>query len=590
MSGPVQYRITLRDLHAHLVEVEAQFPASGSPVDLWLPVWTPGSYLIREFARHVQDVAATDDAGHSVPIERIDKSTWRVSPGASQSFRIAYRVYANDLSVRTSHVDGTHALLNGTCIFISGDVYRELPCRVTVSAPSGWRTFAALEETNGALAAADYDELVDSPLEIGPHEPITFRASDVPHRLVIWGEGNYDRGVLAHDLIRICEAEMSLFGGSPCREYTFLLMTSDKGRGGLEHANSTALLYPRFGFRPRKAYEEFLSLAAHEYFHLWNVKRIKPHAFVPYSYDRENYTTLLWAMEGITSYYDTLMLRRAGLITAKRYLEKVGEALTVLARTPGRQTLPLADASLLTWVKYYRPDENAPNNQVSYYVKGEIVALLLDLLIRQKTRGTKSLDDVMRLLWSAYGSGKGMAEDGVEAAAVEVAGESVSSFFDQSIRSTEELDYSLLGAVGLALATRPSTGSNDKGGTPRSEEDGGKQVWLGITTKPVDSRIVIASVIARSPAAEGGLYPEDEIVAVDGYRADPASWSGRLQDDHRSGDKVKLTVFRRDRLVDVPVTLAPAPMDACYLEPSPSPDAAAKALYLGWLGEAFPES
>jgi predicted metalloprotease with PDZ domain len=589
MAELVRYRVALRDIHAHLFDVEAQFPVNKAMLDLWLPVWTPGSYLVRELQRHLQDVTATDDAGRALRVERRDKSTWSVTTEGIRSVKVSYRVYANDLSVRTSHLDGTHGFFNGTCLFVTSDAHRSIPCEVTIDAPPGWRTFTALEEKGGAFRAVQYDELVDSPFEIGPFEPIAFRASGVEHRLVPWGIGNYDREALAQDLTRICEAEIALFGGSPCPAYTFILLTSDKGRGGLEHANSTALLFPRFGFRPRKSYEDFLSLAAHEYFHLWNVKRIKPRAFVPYLYDRENYTTLLWAMEGVTSYYDTLMLRRAGLVKAKRYLEKVGESLTTLARTPGRRTLSLSEASLLTWVKYYRPDENAPNSQVSYYVKGEVVAMLLDLSIRQKTRGARSLDDVMRLLWKKYGDGSGIADDAVEAASSEVAGESMAPFFDRAVRSTQELDFSPLRAFGLAYRTRQATGPGDKGGSAKGDEEGSRRPWMGIVTKPNDPRVIVGTVIRDSPAAQGGLYAEDEILAVDGYRADPSAWMGRLADDHKPGDSVKLTVFRREQLVNVEITLGSLPEDTCFVETDEAAGEEAKALYQGWLGEKFPE-
>lgn len=587
MVEPVEYRVALRDLHAHLFDVEATFPPAGDPLDLWLPAWTPGSYLLRELARHVQGVAARDGGGRRLAVDRRDKHTWRVAAGGGP-VTVSYRVYANELSVRTSHLDGTHGFFNGTCLFLSSDALRARPCRLVVEAPAGWRAFTGLQAEKGAFWAADYDELVDCPCEIGPHEPVEFRAAGAPHRLVIWGGGNYDRAALGRDLSAIAEAEVEVLGEQPCRDYTFLLHAVDKGRGGLEHRNSTTLVYPRFGFAPRKSYEEFLSLAAHEYFHLWNVKRIKPRAFVPYAYGAETYTTLLWAMEGITSYYDTLILRRAALVSPKRYLERVGEAMTALLRTPGRRVLSLAEASRLAWIKHYRPDENSPNTAVSYYVKGEIVALLLDLLLRQRTKGQKSLDDVMRLLWKRYGDGSGMPEDGIEAAASEVAGTSLGEFFDRSIRSTDELDLGMLSAAGLSLRSRPATGAADKGGTPPSGDvEAAPRCTLGVTLKTGTERPVIATALSGSPASAAGLYAEDEILAVDGYRVDGASLQARL-DDRRPGDRVRLTVFRRDALVDVSVVVGEAPLDAYYLEPDVGAGADARALGRAWLGEALP--
>ncbi len=454
MPEAVHYRVSMPRPHSHLFEVEALFPAGPEVLDAVLPVWTPGSYLVREYARHLQDVTAAGPGGEALPVQRTDKRTLRVR-AHGRAVTLRYRVYANELTVRTSHLDGSHGYFNGATLFLYTEATRHHEHRVTVAAPEGWRTFAALEQRDGTFLAPDYDTLVDSPFEIGPHTPLSFVAAGVQHQVVVWGDTVLDPDKLAADLQRICEAEARLFGGLPMKRYLFLVYLADKGRGGLEHQASTALLFPRAALNNVRGWEDFLTLAAHEYFHLWNVKRIKPRALVPFDYSQENYTTLLWAFEGMTSYYDNLFVRRAGLMSANRYLTRLGETLTTLHSTPGRRVQTLADASLMSWIKHYRPDENSANSSISYYLKGEVVCALLDLEIRRATGDTKGLDDVLRLLWHRYGDGSGVPEAGVEEAVAEVAGKNLKPFFDRAVRSTEELDYSVLSHVGLDV-TLPS--------------------------------------------------------------------------------------------------------------------------------------
>jgi predicted metalloprotease with PDZ domain len=321
---------------------------------------------------------------------------------------LRYRVYAHELTVRTSHLDGSHGYFNGATLFLYTEATRNLEHLVTVEAPEGWTPFAALERRGEAFVAKDYDELVDSPFEVGPHTPLTFTAAGVPHEVVVWGDTVPDEARLCSDLQRICEAQAKLFGGLPMRRYLFLLYLTDKGRGGLEHKASTSLLFPRAGLQNARGWEDLLTLAAHEYFHLWNIKRVKPRALVPFDYSQENYTSLLWAFEGGTSYYDNVFVLRAGLMSDNRYLTRLGETLSTLHAIPGRKVQTLAEASLVSWVKHYRPDEHSHNSAISYYLKGEVVAALLDLEIRRATDNARGLDDLMRLLWQRYGDESGV--------------------------------------------------------------------------------------------------------------------------------------------------------------------------------------
>ncbi|WP_224245920.1 M61 family metallopeptidase [Hyalangium gracile] len=587
MPEAVQYRVSMPRPHSHLFEVTAVFPAGPEVLDAVLPVWTPGSYLVREYARHIQDVTATDSQGEPLPVQRADKRTFRVRAGG-ESVTLRYRVYANELTVRTSHLDGSHGYFNGATLFLYTEATRNLEHRVQVTAPEGWRAFSALDQKNGTFVAPDYDTLVDSPFEVGPHTPLTFVAAGVPHEVIVWGDTVPDPEKLTADLQRVCETEARLFGGLPMRRYVFLVYLADKGRGGLEHQASTALLFPRSALQSTRGWEDFLTLAAHEYFHLWNIKRIKPRALVPFDYSQENYTTLLWAFEGMTSYYDNLFVRRAGLMSAQRYLTRLGETLTTLHGTPGRRVQTLADASLMSWIKHYRPDENSANSAISYYLKGEVVCALLDLEIRRATGDAKGLDDVVRLLWQRYGDGSGVPENGVEAAVSEVAGRDMTAFFDRAVRSTEELDYSVFSHVGLEVGFRVRESTSDKGGTPPPSRKSTEKPkgWLGLGLK---GSATVASVAEGSPAMEAGLYPEDEVVALDGYKVDGAGLVSRCE-DRRPGETVRVTLFRRDKLMELVVVLGQKPADVAYLTRADKPTEAQKAAFQAWLGTAWDDA
>ncbi|MBL8910256.1 MAG: M61 family metallopeptidase, partial [Archangium sp.] len=516
---------------------------------------------------------------------RLDKRSYRIE-AHRKPVTLKYRVYANELTVRTSHLDGTHGYFNGATLFFYCEALRKNPCRVTIDAPKGWNTTVALERDGNTFLAADYDELVDSPFEIGTHTPIHFTAAGVPHEIVLWGDPQLDEKKLVGDLGRIIETEAAMFGGLPMKRYVFFVYGTDKGRGGLEHKASTALLYPRTGFASSKGWEDFLTLCAHEYFHLWNVKRVKPLRLVPFDYSQENYTELLWFFEGGTSYYDNLLTRRAAQMSGSRYLTRLGESLTSLHTTPGRKVLPLAEASTVSWIKHYRPDENTANTAISYYLKGEIVCLLLDLTIRRATDDQKSLDDVCRLLWKRYGNESGVPEDGVEAACSEVAGTSLKDFFATGLRSTAELDYEVLSHVGLEVKFRPRESPADKGGTPPRPKERKVEGWLGIVPSS-GSRIV--TVLDGSPASVGGLYADDEVIALDGLKCDATQLTNRVE-EKKPGETVKVTVFRRDKLIEVPVTLEAKPADGVYVQRVERPTDAQRAAYQSWLGTPWLEA
>lgn len=582
-TSTLRFRVAIPEPHAHLVRVVLEVGRTEGALECVFPVWTPGSYLVREFARHVEAFAAEDGAGRPLRVDRLDKHRFRVDPGGAERVVIRYAVYANDLTVRTSHVDGTHAFLNGANVFCYVPGRQRDRHELEVAAPPGWQVSTALDGGPTTFTARDYDELCDSPLELGTHRLARFEALGKPHELAVWGRGNLELDRLVADARRIVEAAGALMGGLPYERYLFIVHLVDRRKGGLEHARSTTLAVHRMGFFPRKAYEETLGLLAHEFFHLWNVKRLRPAAFHPFDYGREQYTRLLWWFEGATSYFENVLLARAGILSPRHWLAHLGRAFTQLERTPGARKMGLEEASLTAWVKYYRPDENSNNSAVSYYLKGELVAFALDLALRAAGR---SLDDLLRLLYARHAE-SGLPEDGVERAVEELLGEGgAREFFDRYVRGTEPLEPGL-DLLGLALRRRTSASFDDKGGAPAKDGDDAAQRagWLGATI-PAGPKLEVAWVAEGSPAHGAGLYAGDEIVAEDGFRVDRAGLWDRLC-ERGPGGTLRLTVFRRDELVEVAVTLGTPPEDAVWLEPVAAPTEPQRKAFSHWAGGAL---
>ena len=586
MGKTVRYQVSWPEPHTHQFHVVAEIP-SGLSEELFLrmPTWNPGSYLIREFSRHVSAVAA------NVPIEKVKKDTWRVAE-AGKGCRISYRVYANELTVRTCHLDDSHAFFNGVGLFLFADESRALPVELTLDVPEGWSVCTGLEQNDdGTYIASDYDELVDCPVEAGTHEVIRYAALDVPHEVVMWGRGNYDADRIASDLTAITEASAAVFDGSlPYSRYAFITHLTDSRGGGLEHHNSSVLNFPQLGFQPDDKYAGFLQLATHELFHVWNVKRIKPVAFSPYDYSQENYTKLLWVMEGITDYYAMLICARAGVSSLEYFCKTIGERLTRLAQIPGRLEQSLEESSQDTWIKLYRPDENSINSTVSYYLKGSLVALALDLAIRERSKGAKSLDHVMRALWSQAQEQRALEEAEFGALVEEATGIAVTDLLTAYVSGTDELDVSeLLRSVGLVLHARPSLGAKDKGGKPAPPDATETDAWLGaVLARNSKGQLLVQSVPTGSPAAEQGLYAGDEVLALDGWRTtDSGAVDARLS-ERAAGDIVELTVFRRDQLQTVSVKLGKKPADTFWIEALSDAGAAHVKAFESWIGQPHP--
>jgi predicted metalloprotease with PDZ domain len=589
------YTFRIEQPEARRAEVELQVESRGAEaLDVRLPVWTPGSYLVREHQRHVDGLRADGD-GRELQVEKVDKQTWRIRTSGARAIRICYRLHCFELTVRTNHVDATHAFLNpsAAAAFVVG---RESEiCSVRLQLPWSWRAWVALPFEDGVYVAQDYDELVDSPFECGPetsHTVHTFTARGVRHELVVWGRGDFDGHRVVPDLVKIIDAEAEIFGGLPYPDgYLFILHLNDKSRGGLEHRRSCALIVPRFSFVQKTPYEDFLLLVAHEFFHLWNVKRVRPSAFTPYDWTRENHTRLLWAMEGLTSTYEVVALFRAGILTPQRFLEIWAERITQLLRTPGRLRTSLSQASFDAWIKHYRPDESTANTTVSYYLKGSIVGFLLDLELRRRSGGAKSLDDLVRALFEKHGRPPGLPEDGVEKAAIElIADRSLHEWFQRAIHSTQELQLEeALAGVGLKAVLAPAAGVDDKGGAEEDpddapEPDARNRAWLGATLREKSGVLETVSVADGSPAQAAGLAAGDEIVAIDGFRADLKQRLARAQ----PGQTVRLALFRMDELIEVPVQLAAAPRDTVTFIPDPRATPEQLAAREKWLGGRWP--
>ena len=590
------YLLHVAQPEARRIEIELSCETRGAAaVEVRLPVWTPGSYLVREHQRHVDGLEARDELGRALAVEKTDKQTWRVSCASASKVSVRYRLHCFELTVRTNHVDPTHAFINpsAACAFFVG---REgEPCRIQLQLPPGWQTWVALANDSGGYRAENYDELADSPFELGPlssHAVHEFLAQGVPHQLVVWGKGDFDPRRVIPDIIKIIDAEAAIFGGLPYQDaYLFQLHLNDRGRGGLEHRRSCTLLVPRFSFVQRIAYEDFLQLVAHEFFHLWNVKRIRPAAFTPYRWTEENHTRLLWAMEGLTSTYEVMALRRAGLVTPKRFLEIWAERITSLWRTPGRLRTSLSQASFDAWIKHYRPDESTANTTVSYYLKGGVVGFLLDLEIRRRSNGACSLDDVFRALFSRHGGPPGVPEEGVERAALELS-PGLEQWFDRALRSTDELDLdSALGAVGLRAVIRPPSGADDKGSVeevpvevPDEQPGAPGRGYLGATLRERGAVVEVGSVAEGSPAQRAGIAAGDEIVAVEGYRTDLRQRLIRTP----AGQTLRFALFRMDELIEVTLQLAPQPRDTITLAPDPAATPAHLELRARWLGAPWP--
>jgi predicted metalloprotease with PDZ domain len=587
----LSYRLSFPQPHTHLYDLTFTIGNVATPrIDLQMPVWTPGSYLVREFARNVQDFAARDANGERLAWQKTDKSTWRIEAGASserpKTISVSYRVYANELTVRTSHLDSSHAYFNGASVFMYVKGATDLPLKLKIDAPAGWRVTTPLGLEPGAdgyYSSPNYDILVDSPTEVGNHQLLEFTARGKTHRIAIWGEAAYDPARLKEEFAKIVEEGARIFGGLPYDHYTFIIHIQPEIGGGLEHLNSTTCQTTPRAFLTRRGYRNFLGLISHEYFHLWNVKRIRPLALGPFDYQRENYTRALWVSEGITDYYSEQLLRRAGLISTQEYLEGIANNILSYESTPGRLEQTAESASFDSWIKLYRPDENSINSAMSYYLRGDLLGWLLDFEIRTRTGGARSLDDVMRSLLENHGLPKpGFTDAGLKAAFEKVAGGDLTDFFKRYVNGNEEIDFdAYLNRAGLRL------GRGYRPGTIDYDSESGRPGTLGLRTRINGDRVIAAGVIAGLPAYEGGINAGDELVAIAGRRIGSGNVNERINvlEELRAGQNVTLTVFRHERLMNFELTAAVKPFDLYRIVEVNDVNPQQAALRQAWLRE-----
>ena len=564
------YRVAMPQPQTHLFEVELIVSNWGSELlDIKMPVWTPGSYLVREYAKQLQDFAVVNSEGKKLIAPKVAKNYWQIQTDNSAEIKISYRMFANELTVRTNHLDATHGYFNPAALCFYIPDYQHCPIEISIAPPHpDWEITTPLPEiSHQTFLAPDFDTLVDSPFEIGSQQIYDFTVLDKPHQLVVWGQGNLDPQIAIADIQKIVEVEANIFGGLPYEKYIFLLHLSPGGGGGLEHKNCCSLLYPRFGFQGEEKHNRFMQLVAHEFFHLWNVKRIRPAALEKFDYEGENYTPSLWFSEGTTSYYDLIIPRRAGIYDDKEFLAELSKEITRFLTTPGRLVQPLSESSFDAWIKLYRPDANSSNSQMSYYLKGEMVTLLLDLLIRDRTHGAKSFDNVLVTMWEQFGKAEiGFTETQLKNIIESIASQDLTEFYDRYIHGVEELPFNeYLNPFGIEL--QPVAAN-----TP----------YLGINVKSEHGKELIKSVASNSPAQLAGIDAGDELLAIDGFKVSAEKLNERLI-IYRVGQQINLTIFHADRLMTVPVTLSAPQPQKYHLRSLEHPSDLQRQLFKGWV-------
>jgi predicted metalloprotease with PDZ domain len=586
----LDYRIdvtspTSREVGMELQVRPAEVPAacSGDQLDLFLPAWTPGSYLVRDFARHLGRMDAVEvETGAVLPCEKAAKNRFRVRLRSRDArVRLRWRVYAHELSVRTADLTSEHAYWNHACLLVWPVGEPDVPARLTVAMPRAWELACALPAEPAApredcrevvLRARDLDHAMDAPVLAGTLRRLDWEVDGVPHAVVLDGLGAVpvpER--LVPDLQAIVRHAARVFGGRlPYERYQFLCLFTADGHGGLEHADSTTLLASRTAFAAEKGYREFLSLAAHELFHAWNVKRLRPVEFWRYDYERENYTECLWLIEGWTAYYDDLLCQRAGLFTRQQYLEAAAKNVNGMLAAPGRFRLGLRESSFDAWIRLYKPDENTRNSSQNYYGNGAVAAMCLDLMLRRATAGARSLDDVLRGLYDAtFARGRGYTFEDVQGVLREVAGGDAVGWLRSMIDERLDPDFTaLLASFGVRVRVRDAD-----------------RAYLGLHFE--SGGTVIASVVRGGPACTAGLHPGDELIAVDELRVDAARWPDVWQAVAKVGKPTNVLFARRGlvRRLDVVPSAAPGTV---VLEVDEGAPVEASRLLAGWLAADAP--
>ncbi|MBL1410004.1 M61 family metallopeptidase [Sphingobacterium faecale] len=575
MTPSIHFTLSFSEPQAHYVEVQMHIKSftAFDYIDLKMPVWAPGSYLIREYPKNIERFSVSSTDGKELKAYKTSKNTWRVDHKKNDII-VKYAVYAFENSVRTSHIDYSHAFLSPVGVFMYIHGYLYLPCDITVNPPPHWSKISTgLERasTSNSYHAANFDILYDSPLEIGNQDTWSFEVEGVPHEFAMVGIADYDREQLSADVSKIVAEENSIWGSNPNQHYTFVTHNYQNAHGGLEHLNSTILAASRYTYSQPNTYKAYLSLVAHEYFHLWNVKRLRPTALGPFDYEQENYTTGLWIMEGFTSYYDNLIIRRCGFYNEREYLQQLAIDFNTVYNRPGYELQSAAMSSFDTWIKQYRPDENSHNTSISYYNKGAMLAVAMDLKIIADTQGKYRLDDVLKAAYKQFYliENRGFEEEELLRLAEQVTGVDLQKIF-QAAHSLEELDYNIyFNRVGYQLVDHNA---------------GQSHATLGIKVAHSEGKSIIKQVDRASGAWLGGLNVEDELIAINGHRIDP---QGKALDHILTQAKVHDTVnvlIARDGIVStLEITVLQSDKKAFSIEAIPNIEASTAALGKLWL-------
>ncbi|HYC11653.1 MAG TPA: PDZ domain-containing protein [Nitrososphaerales archaeon] len=579
----LEYVVSMTRANTHYLDVTLrvnfQGPTSG-PMKLMMPVWTPGHYAIEDMPRNVLEVRAKKETGggwEDAKVEKESKNVWRVEwTGSAGAVLVEYSVYAFEYHDTKSYVDPIHAIINGAGVFIYPSGGEGIPIQLRLVPYPGWQEVATgLDQVSKwEFTAPNLDVLIDSPIEVGNQQMYSFRVGDVEHQVSLFGASPFDTEKMVEDIKRIVETEIRIFGHIPYKRYVFIVNLTDEVGGGLEHLNSTVCFAPRLRFLPKEEYNLMMGLFSHEFFHTWNVKRMRPKGLGPFNYSAETYTRSLWIAEGITSYYDDYVLRRAGIYTVPEFLEAFVININTMKSLPGGRWQSAQESSFDTWIKYYRTDANSPNVTLSYYTQGAVIGWMLDLQIRRNTKGEKSLDDVMKRAYEQtyVKEGRGYTDEEFESTALDVGGvEGIKEIFESRVRGRKEVDFDhYLAYAGLKLEPKDSP-----------EKVRG---FLGVRLNPEGGRTVVRSRLAGSPAESMGLSVNDEILGVDGLRVGSEKLSFYVS-NAKPGARVRLTISRNGMLSELAGELGKRPPFEFRITPLKEPSEEQKSLFRDWLME-----
>lgn len=585
----LRYTLSMPAPHTHYLHVELRVETAGADaLDFVMPVWTPGAYEVHDYAGKVHAVSAVDGAGRALPCSKATKHTWRIITKGAKVVTLCYQVYTFEIEVDKSYLDADRCTINGAGVFMYVEGRKAEAVTLTLCPPKTWTTVnTGLVRARGAgyvFLAADYDELVDCPIMMGNHAVRHFKVRGVPHTMVFAGPGNYDQAAILKDTAKTVEAAADVFGEIPYSHYTFFMDNVHEGGGGLEHKNSTHMIFPRFKWKPRKDYLAAMGLVSHEFFHTWNVKRLRPHPLGPFDYTREVHTPLLWFAEGFTSYYDEILLRRAGVITPREYLNELAREIRRLNLTPGRNLQSLEESSFDTWIKFYRQHSDSHNTTISYYNKGAVFGWILDMEIRRLTKGKRTLDHVMRLLYQRFYKDQdvGITTPDIEDACREVAGRSLKPLFDEVVRGRGEIDYDRhLAHVGLEISEKSC--GNDSNDEETADGKPVRPAYLGLRTRADGGATFVSQLLAEGPAYQAGVSVRDEILALNGFRVNGDGLEKRLG-ELAPGATAQLLVSRAGIVRDIPVQVAARPPVEFAIQPKKTATAEQKKLCKQWLG------